>query len=142
MHRAGRVIDEKKGGGEREGGRGREAIGFNPIHEPCLRPQRMRNDPLPHHRIYIEIELLIFAGNRPIATTPPCVDFTVLTITDSTTPLSLSVFLIFFPPFPPFLFRFLFTRSRGNGFGRDLSIFCPERDTRTRVINLDLEISS
>lgn len=128
------------GGGGREGKRGDR---FQPHPWTVFAtPADEKRSPLPHHRIYIEIELLIFAGNRPIATTPPCVDFTVLTITDSTLSLSLSVFLIFFPPFPPFLFRFLFTRSRGNGFGRDLSIFCPERDTRTRVINLDLEISS
>lgn len=42
----------------------------------------MRNDPLPHRRIYIEIELLIFAGDDRLLRTP-CVDFTVLTITEA-----------------------------------------------------------
>lgn len=132
MHRAGRVIDEKKGGGGREGGRGREAIGFNPIHEPCLRPQRMRNDPLPHHRIYIEIELLIFAGNRPIATTPPCVDFTVLTITDSTTPLSLSLspFSSFFSLPSPLFFFVFFSRDPGVTVSVAIYLSSVLRETR------------
>lgn len=98
--------------------RKKRAIGFNPIHEACLRPQRMRNDPLPHRRIYIEIELLIFAGDDRLLRTP-CVDFTVLTITE---PAAVS------PLFPLPLFSAVFsTRDPGrcNGFGWLVAIYLP-----------------
>lgn len=112
MHRAGRVIDEKK----------KRAIGFNPIHEACLRPQRMRNDPLPHRRIYIEIELLIFANDDRLLRIP-CVDFTVLTITD---PAAAAPFFLASPLF----FYEVLTAVTVSVVSRDLSTFCP-RDTRT-----------
>lgn len=55
----------------------KRAIGFNPIHEVCLRPQRMRNDP-PVPTEFISRSNYWSLPARPIASTPR-VNFTVLT---------------------------------------------------------------
>lgn len=144
MHRAGRVIDEKKGGGWRGGGGRRRSVSTPSMNRVCD-PSGWETIPSP------TIEFISRSNYWSLPATTDCYDpmcrfygfndhrpHNRLSFPPS---LSFCFSLFFFPS----LF-FFFSRDPGerNGFGsRSRFIYLvSQRDTRTRVINLDLEISS
>lgn len=104
MHRAGRVIDEKKEGGGGGGGGGGDRFQPHPW-TVFATPADEKRSPPPPSNLYRD-RIIDLCRQRPIPTTP-CVDFTILTITDPTivSPFPLFFSSFFFPPFFSFSFR-------------------------------------